>query len=406
MKKIILLLIVLFCFRKTQCNNFADTIVEYKNVKLICSIDGKYYKVVDLKKPNQYLFFIDSISYKFEQKENIFGQNYLNIKDTSLIFICAESEGENKIYYWDIVKNKITLKESFNGRFYGYRNNEAFYGLPINLEVSVSLDGTSPPYIRPVYVLKKRNLKNKKDENILDLKDNEQKYFGIADIILFPNENNILICSGLLTSDAATENPKYYIFNLKSKELTDFKKENLEHYNKSFTHSGLSSSFYFDIENNLFIGFSIYNSKFDYLGQTLGPDCNTKICGYNILDNKLVSYNVISETDQKIGRFDYKKVIIPFGFKASLEIAYYHIYNSILLKDEDISKLDKHDLQSLINMIYAKYNYMFKEPYLQAYFNLYPFYKKVRENRKDSVDGLFNDTDKQNLEIINKLLRK
>lgn len=114
---------------------------------------------------------------------------------------------------------------------------------------------------------------------------------------------------------------------------------------------------------------------------------------------------VSSETDQKIGKADYKKVIISYKKASLIEISYYKIIKNEFLNERNINELTKRDLQMLINMIYAKYNYAFKNSYLQAYFNLYSFYKKGRENRKNDVDNLFNEIDRKNIEVINKLLK-
>lgn len=396
------LFFILFNLQLIYSNSLqSDTLIEKAKIVLFCSIDGKCFKVEKIK-ANQYLSYIDSVVLnQFDLKEGMFRNGYLNLNNKQIYFY--NSYNNTNFYIWDIIKNKIVSNDSIKGTFLGFKNDYLFFGVPSKMEVPSYDPGVTFPYIEPINKLNCKRLGENSISKALDLKDEDDVFWGITNIIFFPDEEEIMVCGGLLMGDLTCKKSKYYLFNLKTKQLKDFEKSTLVNYKNNFTVSGLSSVFYYDIENNLYINTSIYNSRFEYLGESLHSYLD--IYGYNIEGSKLRSFMVSSETDQKIGKADYKKVIISYKKASLIEISYYKIIKNEFLNERNINELTKRDLQMLINMIYAKYNYAFKNSYLQAYFNLYSFYKKGRENRKNDVDNLFNEIDRKNIEVINKLLK-
>ncbi|MFD3155959.1 YARHG domain-containing protein [Haloimpatiens sp. FM7330] len=70
------------------------------------------------------------------------------------------------------------------------------------------------------------------------------------------------------------------------------------------------------------------------------------------------------------------------------------------LKAEDFSKLDKHQIQLLINEIYAKYGYKFTEKQWVDYFSNKTWYIGVKSYVEESE---FNDFELKNIKVLNSI---
>ena len=76
--------------------------------------------------------------------------------------------------------------------------------------------------------------------------------------------------------------------------------------------------------------------------------------------------------------------------------------------DYDLDPLNKQQLQLAKNMIFAHHNYyQFKDPYYQAFFNLFDFYntEEMRKSRTQTMEGKLSRNDAQNSRLINQTIR-
>jgi hypothetical protein len=109
-------------------------------------------------------------------------------------------------------------------------------------------------------------------------------------------------------------------------------------------------------------------------------------------------YYLTSEIDEPLRKNGSDDVWLACRFTLPFDMCLYKIYNNQILTGEEISKFDEWELHKLKNMIFAKHGYKFKSHYLQAFYNLFAFYK----GRLTDVSHLLTPEDKKNLELIQK----
>jgi hypothetical protein len=136
---------------------------------------------------------------------------------------------------------------------------------------------------------------------------------------------------------------------------------------------------------------------------------------FNIIQKTLQS-NKESESSFNIGidnpyyyRYSYIKgrkgnnyVWIACKFSLQFDKALYDIYYNTLLDKSTIENFDEWELHKLKNMIFAKHGYQFQSEYLQAFYNLFDFYK----GKLADVSHLLTLEDKKNLELIEQVSKK
>jgi hypothetical protein len=123
---------------------------------------------------------------------------------------------------------------------------------------------------------------------------------------------------------------------------------------------------------------------------------------YNYDNGKITSIMVHSILD------DEKKVFVPYKFTLPLERTYYRVFNSESIMPEDLTLFGEYELSMVKNFIFAKHNYKFDSEFYQAYFNLFEFYhsETKRKNRTKEINHLLTKSDKANLSLLNKKLKK
>ncbi len=123
------------------------------------------------------------------------------------------------------------------------------------------------------------------------------------------------------------------------------------------------------------------------------------IKGISVQNNELTNYIISSTLDSG------NKVIVPFRFNPELEKLMYTAFHDEKIKENQLSRLDKFDLNILKNLILAKHNYDFSSDFYQAYFNLYVFYNtpELRNSRIKDMNGKLTEADKANLALLESL---
>lgn len=117
--------------------------------------------------------------------------------------------------------------------------------------------------------------------------------------------------------------------------------------------------------------------------------------------NKIEYIRLLSATDSASAEFN-------FELKYPIEKSCYDIYYGNELNTRMLDILNKYELSILKNMVFAKHNYQFDNPFYQAYFNTFHFYNKNRVNntRTKDVNNKLTEADIKNLSIINEALQR
>ena len=186
----------------------------------------------------------------------------------------------------------------------------------------------------------------------------------------------------------------YYIYNLRTNKITEFEASEDEHVNGiKFSHDDISKKFI--ISRDYWI-----DSSFNKIQPTLLRNSST-IQGFklNKTDSHYYLYSYIDEPLQHNGS---TFVWLACRFTLPFDMCLYKIYNNELLVKEEINGFDEWELHKLKNMIYAKHNYKFDSHYLQAFYNLFSFYR----GQNNDVNHLLTPIDKKNLELIQKQANK
>jgi len=102
------------------------------------------------------------------------------------------------------------------------------------------------------------------------------------------------------------------------------------------------------------------------------------------------------------GRRGNREVWVACRFTLSFDKALYNIYHNVLLERAVVETFDAWELRKLRNMIFAKHGFQFESHYLQAFFNLFAFYRGQTRN----VNHLLTSEDRQNLALIQEISRQ
>jgi hypothetical protein len=381
LKFILIILSILFGFFKTKAQ-ITDTV--YPDIEFRANIEGIIYRIK--QDPNA------SFSKKFLLKDTV---KVDSIKFSPAVHQDIENNNiyirGSHFYRWNLINNEFMKLDSFNYKLYGdinyYKNN--FYLLIENAN-------------NKIYKIHKYNPRNRKLSVFLDLTNElkerkDKKEIGSFNFI--DHQKFISITIGIPSSPGILWEEKY-MYSFKN---DTFYKSNGTELLKNTKEKILKFRPQKDIylENRYFIGNSkkyeynekiIFSSNLIRKGRVLFKF--SKIKGYNIKNDKVVSVNVKSEIDSD------KEIIIPIKLTYKLDHLLYKIYNGEEINKKSITEYGSYELGLLKNMVFAKHNYGFDTPYYQAFYNLYRFYINKMDSRTKNVNPLLTETDKYNLKLI------
>ena len=309
---------------------------------------------------------------------------YLLYKDSVLI---STNQGINmKSYYYDEKSNQLYWNNNKDFWCFDMNNDSLMQVISIkthrNYIISAIVDGK-------IYYADYENLyvKNLRTRSIVDSIDigKDFEYHFINELIKFSNTNNVWL---ILTENDGGEivDEQYCVYDEASKQYSLSKNNDvLRKINKDDQY-GIRC---YDLSRQyVFKGEFIYDSDLNLFSKYKLFDVN--IYGLVISDREIKQLLLKSKLDLQEGEKERAEVLIPFIPDPFKEKAMYEIYENIELKAEDLQRFDAFDLRLLRNMIFAKHNSVFKDKFLQAYFNLYDFYN-YNENRLTNVSHLLTD---------------
>jgi len=141
-------------------------------------------------------------------------------------------------------------------------------------------------------------------------------------------------------------------------------------------------------------------NKDDYISfQCAHCEYSSYIAGVNIVDNELV--NIYLGVYYRYGN-DRIKYFLPYRYNTELEKVLAKLYNSRIIKKEELNVLNNYELEIAKNFIFAKYNYQFDNKFYQAYFSTFKFYNsdEFAASRTKDVNQKLNEIDLYNLDLI------
>ena len=351
-----------------------------------------YYK----QQGNELSYFIINDNSCYEFKWDKKPKKYTILKDSSQLLLTLPR---------DFYTKSFSLDKSSNKLFMG--GNENYWMLDLSndsLKLNTSIE-TAENYIKSIIVDDKLYYTDYLSLYIVDIIKNEiidsiniAKEFQdhlINEIVKFPNTDNVwLMLADLDGGDISNE--QYYAYDEKNKTL---KKHNNNNFIKESIPPEIFGVRFYDLLGDyVFLTERILNSNFEIYSNCLYQRY-TDMYGLIIVKNEIKQSIRYSCLDSEDGKNDGNAVLIPFIPDPFKEKAIYEIYENIELKAEELKQFDAFDLRLLRNMIFAKHNSVFKDKFLQAYFNLYGFYS-YNKNRLTNVSHLLTPMDKKNLELI------
>jgi len=356
-----------------------DTLInEVRKNPYVFSINNTFYKVKHLN--DDYLLVNDSTKHIIE-KFNLSNYNYST--NPSKLYSYYSRGYHSKV--WEINLNEKNIKQ-----IYSKQDIEIITIHDHIMYYTKNLVGCN----RLFYVnLVEKELKEK--EYVPKTIDN----YCIINLIGFLNEENMILNTGFMEDAAFILDSKYYLVNFNKKTTKDYKPQ--IKLNEVFGKHGVYVHYY-DLNNKYaFIDTVIIDNKFSYYSSSLSL-VGLYFKGFSINYNQVTSLFVSSVTDKKDRWGSQRGGIIMYNPDPFKEKLMYEIYNNILISAEELKRFDAFDLNLLQQMLYAKHNIKFEKEFLQAYFNLYSFYRGAERPRKANTDVLLTDIDKQNLKLIQK----
>jgi hypothetical protein len=370
-----------------QCTFFVnaqiprDTILYEENKKYSDNIpfylvkDSVYYKWEWDKRKKTYSLFYDTIL--IPSIPHLSVQTYFYDKEFQRLYTGKHNGYKFNYSAYDLQQDTIRVLSTYNDTDvyqYAMTNNYFYYVKGQEL------------YVWDLY-------SEKAIDSITISKEFNTSSFVISEIIKFSNSNKIFfMVADEYYGDERTKE-QYYIYDFISKKLELCK--NNDEIKSNINPMAFGINFYDLSGNHVFLREHILTSDFKIFSKCLYQQY-TDIYGLVISKEEIKQIILHSKLDA--GDLD---VLIPFIPNPFREKALYEIYENMELKAEDLKQLDTFDLRLLRNMVFAKHNYAFKDKFLQAYFNLYGFYKANSDkNRLTDVSHLLTIEDKKNLELI------
>jgi hypothetical protein len=237
-------------------------------------------------------------------------------------------------------------------------------------------------------VLISYNIETNQQNALCEIQGEDHSIWGIdasiTGILLLHFGNNI-----------ETEYIDYYVYNVKNNQLSkkDYSKYLKDHEEFSFSHDDITGRY-------MILGAFWVDTSFDIVQPTLKRGGLNAQRGFKLKESDSYYY-LKSEIDAPLRKSGSTDVWLPCRFTLPFDLCLYKIYNNQLLTKEEIAGFDQWELHKLKNMVFAKHNYQFESHYLQAFYNLFQFYKG---SVKD-VNNLLTTEDQENLKLINQLMK-
>lgn len=228
---------------------------------------------------------------------------------------------------------------------------------------------------------------------------------GVVQALMFEEKGLVLFVTALCYADGC-ENYKYILYSFDDNNL--IKAVNSVVTNPSRIIPGTSGDNFFINQEHDYRNLYVSSVNLDTYDTVLNRNIN--VIGKALWDENKMAYFFESKLDSKKHSWQTKekRVVIPAKVDLSLEKTISKIYHNRKLEVNVLSEFSLYDLLLLKNMIFAKHNYAFDNPYYQAYFNLYSFYNtnEMRKARIKDVNNKLTEADKINLAQIKKVLQK
>ncbi len=331
--------------------------------------------------------FISSRVFYAANRVYLVGHNGHNIRERETIVIKTNP-----------FNGKVLDYKTFNGFEFEYVCNDLIYGFievsdePDSLDILFSVNPINWQ-LNPVSSISKQVGMREKD-NIV----RSYAYGGCK---------NAIIRTGSRYSDVIA-NEKYFQLNLLSKELIDvtpLMRKVFDFYDlylrldeSSFYDGYIYAGGYFDqeYEGKFKEPPFLINTEIDNPYQLISY--GTHYTGHNYVGGRLESLNIKTKLDNDVD------VLIAHKYSLSFDRSLKIIFDNLELNQNSLSLLSIYELNLLKNFIFAKHNYQFDTLYYQAFFNLFEFYSRQKENRVKEINHLLTESDKSNLKLINKAL--
>lgn len=320
--------------------------------------------------------------------------NYFYVKNKEVLEIFQIDE-QGKIA--KLVDSKGVHVSHFNDYFYSLEYDESF---------SESLTDSSGSEVGVNPGLLITNLiqtdKGGRKDILLDIR----KYYGThyyGEIISYYSlchSNRILLITGKTEDSADYYDIEYLLIDLSTSQVN--KVQPLNHIKYSNFIATDLGRVYSDNKNSQIYFTSkgyVFDSNITSFGQVLAKSRESLIGSSNVVGKSTVFF---------LGKLeDGTKKIIETPMSFELEQLLYKVFEDIEI-EIDYDELSKFELGIIKNMIFAKHNYSFSNPYYQVYFNLFEFYndEKNRSRRTKDLTGLLTKADKANLDVIKEALKK
>lgn len=327
----------------------------------------------------------------------------INEKQTNNYFYLKNKEGY-EIFQIDengkitnLVDSKGVHVSHFNDYFYSLEYDEHFR--EDLTDFSGSEVGVNPGLLLTNLI---QTDKGGRKEIVLNIR----KYYGThyyGEIIsYYPlcHSNRILLITGKTEDSADYYDIEYLLIDLSTSQVN--KVQPLNHIQYSNFIATDLGRVYSDKKNSQIYFTSkgyVFDSKITPSGQVLVKSGAHLIGSSHVAGKRTVFF---------IGRLeDGTKKIIETPTSFELEQLLYKVFEDVEV-DIDYNEISKFELGIIKNMIFAKHNYAFDNPYYQAYFNLFSFYNtdEMRKARTKDVNNKLSEADKANLAEIKKVLKK
>jgi hypothetical protein len=223
--------------------------------------------------------------------------------------------------------------------------------------------------------------------------------FDLYNVLYFGDANEILVNTGVY-EDGALFDAEYYLLNIENNSFNKYSfADNLK---SVFSDNGMNINYYSLNKKYAIIGSNSFSSDYSFHGKVLQLyDFNIK--GFVFNNGNLSRLILLSTINNKNKN---SNVAIQYENNINIEVLMSYLYHNKKISKSEISYIKKFNLSLLQNMIYAKHNLAFDDNFLNAYFNLYSFYRSKSNSRLENVDHLLTDVDKKNLKIIESVLQK
>lgn len=344
-------------------NNFMTSISDEKTVKNLDIVS------------NNEIFYNNKFVY-------LLGNSFLSCNKAKEEFVILRFDGLKGLFQ-ELNKNDSIIYQAINqNSLFGYFESDNF----IDQIYMYSLDNNT---------IEKLNIDNLE---------------GVFEIYYLKKTNSLLIGSAIHDADIVLD-LEYSNYSINKKELrtvTAKFKDALKSYYKTdddFFNIGIISN-YFNFQNDrIYINAHEYltpvlSDNFSFLYETITLDAD--ILGPVLQNDTLSALLYHARTE------NHESYVIPFDFSPSFEKCMGLVYKDQVIDKDLLTGFDKVKLSILKNLVFARHNYGFKNPYYQAFFNLFAFYHNpaAARSRLSDVSDLLTESDNLNLALINETLKK